>query len=1017
MRLGKALTLLAASVWSASLVTAQVTTATVYVIVTDTSAGVVPQSTAVLTEQNTGAVRRQTCDENGECKFTFLSPGLYTASIGASGFKTLEVSGLKVDAGENIRRTFALPVGDIVEKVSVAGEAPIVNTVSPEQWENTDSATLTQLPTVNRMASQLFQIGTAVIRVGGTSNTTGSFQMNGLGAGAASFTMDGVPASAHPGDQQAGFRGGFSNIEIASMEAIQEVQVTKGVFSAEYSRTMSGNINVITKSGTNQWHGSLFELFNAEQLNARQVFLKTRPASTSNQYGGSLGGPILKNRVFIFGVYEGYHDVITTTINGTVPTPSLRASMIAAFPAYAPMVNEFFLPNQAYAPTAATATFTGAGVTKARDNHFEIKPDVLLTNTSKLTGTWVRDRPIKTLPLGPATDYFEHFTGAQDRVSLTFTTFHASWSAETRWGWNRADDDRLIDFYNVKDPAKAETLPGQRRVPGISALGMSINGGDNCICHSPEWNFEQKMIWQLGRHSLKFGGQIYRHRFGEGDLEDSTFSYNTAQDLIANTPSSGQFNFGFQPWVGKQLDFGLFVQDDWRVNRKLVLNIGLRYDYFNHLVAEGLNGGFPRLVNAGFTNFANFTLTPFRPFDNPYDSSNLNMGPRFGFAYNPDGHGKAALRGGIGMMRDPVSPSIFEQTGINAVDEPFRVTLTKNQLQSNNLIFPVYNEDLIPLVKQGIVPPAYALVDPHIHPPYSINYTLGIQYAFTNTLMLESSFVGTRGVHLIQVRWYNQPDPITGLPPNPSAGSNKYWDNSDSSNYNAWQTSVRKRYSKNFSGSLHYTWGKAITYGFGDITYSLPGASYIQQGDFFNIRNNRGRPPQDVTHAIVGNWVYNTPLLGNSNRLIRNTLGGWEATGIFTAQTGQPLTVTQASASVYGRPDIINPNVILNQGLQYLNPAAFRAVPTSAVSGEQIRAGSEGWGAQIGPGLWNVDFSLGKNFQIIERLRFQFRADMLNSLNHPNLTSINTNVSSGQFGQRTGATNPRAVQFHLRLSF
>ena len=176
------------------------------------------------------------------------------------------------------------------------------------------------------------------------------------------MTMDGIPASAHPGSPQGGFRGGFNYIEIASMEAIETVDIAKSVFSAEYGRAMSGNINVVTKTGTNQWHGSLFHLFNAEELNGRPVFLAVRPPTTFNQFGGSLGGPIIKNRVFIFGVYEGYRDRRATTINGAVPTPRLRDAMTANFPDYKLVLDNFFLPNQPYAPGAATGAYIGPGL-------------------------------------------------------------------------------------------------------------------------------------------------------------------------------------------------------------------------------------------------------------------------------------------------------------------------------------------------------------------------------------------------------------------------------------------------------------------------------------------------------------------------------------------------------------------------------------------------------------------------------------------------------------------------------
>ncbi len=756
--------------WTAVQLPAQVTTATLYTIITDPSGAVISGATVTLQDIATGITRRQVCDEAGECSFTFLPPGKYQASIHAQGFKTLEVSGLSVDSAQNLRRKFVLSLGEVVEKVSVSGAAPIVNAVSIEQLESINSATLTQLPVARRRASELFQIDTSVTRTPGTSNTSGSFRLNGLGTGAASMTMDGIPASAHPGSPQGGFRGGFNYIEIASMEAIETVDIAKGVFSAEYGRSMSGNINVVTKTGTNQWHGSLFHLFNAEELNARPVFLAVRPPSVFNQFGGSIGGPILKNRVFIFGVYEGYRDRRSTTINGTVPTPRLRDAMTAQFPDYKLLLDNFFLPNQPYAPSAATAAFIGPGSIRANTEHFVIKPDVWLSSNNRLTGTWVRDRPDLFQQNGPAKDAARAFTGILDRVNVTYTTFRAAWSAETRYGWNRVDNTRLDTFFDVQDPKKQEAKLGGRRIPGISALGFGIQGENNFIGNAPQWNIEQKITWQIGRHSLKAGGILSRRRFGEGDVGNPVLTYNTEQDLVGNIPVAAQFNFGFDPWVGRQIDFGLFLQDDWRVSQKLVLNLGLRYDYFDHMVAEGLHGGSPHFANASFSNFVGFVLSDFRPFDNPYDRDPFSLGPRLGFAYNPDGNGKTVIRGGAGFMHAPVNTSIFEQSAINSFDQPFRIDLSRTEVQRLGLQFPVYNEDILPLVRNGTAAPAYQLVDPQIHTPYAINYSLGVEHALTSTLMFETAFVGTRGVKFVLPRIYNQADAVTGIRPNPRLG-------------------------------------------------------------------------------------------------------------------------------------------------------------------------------------------------------------------------------------------------------
>ena len=231
-------------------------------------------------------------------------------------------------------------------------------------------------------------LGAGVVNAG-----LGRFNLNGLGASSANFTMDGIDASTNPQAPQAQFKEGQNYISIVSMEAVQEVQVTKGVFPAEYARTMGGNVNVITKSGTNSWHGSVLELFNSEELNGRSQFLTTRPGSTFNQYGGSLGGPILRDKIFIFGAYEGYQERTATTVQGNVPTPSLRDSMLQSVPAYKTVLDLFPLPNQPFSPAATTGLYIASASQSASDNHFDIRPDIRLSNRALFTATYVHAAP------------------------------------------------------------------------------------------------------------------------------------------------------------------------------------------------------------------------------------------------------------------------------------------------------------------------------------------------------------------------------------------------------------------------------------------------------------------------------------------------------------------------------------------------------------------------------------------------------------------------------------------------
>jgi hypothetical protein len=252
---------------------------------------------------------------------------------------------------------------------------------------------------------------------------------------------------------------------------------------------------------------------------------------------------------------------------------------------------------------------------------------------------------------------------------------------------------------------------------------------------------------------------------------------------------------------------------------------------------------------------------------------------------------------------------------------------------------------------------------------------------------------------------------VTGLRPNPSLSSDNYYDNSDSSHYYAWQSSLRKRYSNGLIANLHYTWGKALAYNRGDIGF---GTSYVQ--DFFNIKANKGRPEGDVGQNFVADFVYQIPAPGAWKRgLARKVVQGWELSGIFSARSGLPLAIAETGIQ---RPDLLDvKHAVLNTGLQYLNRAAFALVPISSVSGTTTRPGTLGQGAIEGPGLWNLDASIAKAFSFGERYQLRFRADMLNALNHTNFTGVAGGIQSANFGAFTATAGARRVQAGLRLTF
>ncbi|MDP3000124.1 MAG: TonB-dependent receptor, partial [Bryobacterales bacterium] len=341
----------------------QVTTASYYCIVTDNSGAVIPGATVTITHDRTGAVASRATDQQGEVGFTFLIVGAYRLRIEAQGFKSNQAEGIALTAGQQVRRTFVMELGAITETVNVQAAAPLVNAVSAEQNQTFESVKVTELPLARRNVSNILGIGTGVSR---STTQHGTLRLNGLGQGGTGISLDGTEASGNPEGRSAGMFQNFNQIDLVSIDAVQEVQVIKGVAQAEYGRAVGGQINVITRSGTNEFHGSLFENFQAENLNARNQTLPTKPGATFNQFGASAGGRVVRDRIFFFAAYEGYRDASFRVVSGDMPTPRTRAEVLAAVPAYNLALRILPLPNQPYAAEAVTGFYKSAATFRGR---------------------------------------------------------------------------------------------------------------------------------------------------------------------------------------------------------------------------------------------------------------------------------------------------------------------------------------------------------------------------------------------------------------------------------------------------------------------------------------------------------------------------------------------------------------------------------------------------------------------------------------------------------------------------
>jgi len=1010
---------------------AQRTTATFAGLVVDTSSGILPGADVELTNEETGVIDRQVTSATGDFIFNYVPRGTYALTVSLTGFKTVTVKGISLGAAQDVRRTFQLEIGQVNENITVSGAAPLINTASAEQRVGLETRSVETLPTANRNITNILNIAAGVTTQEAESSSAPAaaarrLRLNGLGGNATSVTANGTDASGNAGARQLSQYNGISKIDVVSMEAVSEVNIVKGVVPAEYGMAMGGNLNVITKAGTNVWHGSAFHRYEGSALVAKPVLLRDKPDSRWNQYGGSFGGRIVKDRAFFFGAFEGYRQKDSLPLNVNVPTQRFRDLALTALPYPETLLalQQYPYPNQPGSPDALTGVFIGAGARMNNDEHVDLRTDVRVAG-GNLSATFTGGHPsLSQAQVFPGE--LRVWQSLTRRASSSYALARGRWSSETRFGYSYNYMTRTDPYFHVVDPSV--TTVGRDAHRGVSRLafpGITNNtGGEQHVRGTvPSYSFEQQVTKVMDRHAIKFGGIYALSRGGRWNYSASTLTFSTLADLLANRPQVA-VSFTSPQSVWATTNFGFFAQDDWRLNRKLTVNLGLRYDYFGRYRITGVN------EPAGYVNLdgqpnENFTFGPQRPLDRIYDDdAGLNLGPRIGFAYDVDGQGKTIVNGGWGMMFQPYENQPFEQS-ISNVAIPRNLTYTVQEAAAAGLKWPFYSNDLADVLKSRNLPPIVGeLINPQLQGPYAMVFTVALARALTNSLVVEGAYVGTRGYKFSMRRTYNVPDAVTGIRPNPSLSQARYHDNAQQTTYHAFQTFLRERLSHNVTFNLNYTLSKNMATAGGDASFTGSlGDDIDTVQDFFDLESAWGPAQGDIKHLFIGSVIYEVPSSGFSSALARHLIGGWQLSGIFRLSTGFPLTVTQTSQRPGGRPDVLDPANAVNtdccslDNRQYLNRDAFALIPLSSVSRQTIRAGNVGHGQFRGPNYRNLDFSLAKSIPVGRQRKVELRVDMLNALNLTNFIGIRTTIESSDFGTAISTSPARQIQVQARFSF
>jgi len=968
---------------------------TILGIVQDTSGSVIAGAAVVVTNRETGREFRLITDSSGLFVAPEIPVGTYRVAASLQGFKTKVQEGIALRVSDRTRLVMTLELGEVKDTVTVTGETPLIEAASNTLGGTIERSQVENLPLNGR------DINVLLAQIPGVNLRGNLFQqsMNGLNTGGQSvslvtFLMDGVDAS-RVDAQTITITYGRSQNRIARVnaEGVQEFRIYQNSFSAEFGSSTGAAVNIITRSGGNSFHGSAFEFLRNEKLDARNYFNRCttpgciqpqKPAFRLNQFGGSLGGPIVKDRAFFFASYEGIRQRTGTTLVSLVPTQAFRDSLPAVL---RPVADMLPLPN-AGASADPRVAFRNEGRSGFLDEDSGFaRVDYDLSDKDRLSARYSANSSLTKTHFGVGTGQIAPSDGLLQNAKITYTrTFNPTLVNEASFAFNRMH----IDPRGSIDPtvtAFPVTSVGGMAGIGPALFDLSMVGNS--------FTSLDTLSWVNGRNQFKFGTQITRNQHNKALFQQKLVSYANLDDFTRNSPSSVGL-LGYDRTGLRNTYYNFFVEDNIQATRKLSVMAGLRYQFETS----------PADANNRQANFDPVTGLD-RPGAQLMDMPKTNFGPRLSFAYSPFASGKTVVRGAYGIYYVNFNATLVQNTPINT-GRPTVVSLTR--VQEPNLVgFPFPDVSSFSGVR------TLSAVQRDWNTPYVQNWNFNIQQELAANLRLQVGYVGNKGTHIITPAMeLNRFSPGTAIRPHPEFGSISYLRANGISNYNSMQVALTKRLSHRLQFNVNYTWGHAL-----DDSPPI----FSANSDDHNVRLDYGTTESDVKHLLSFDYVYEIPAARGLPRWLSE---GWQINGLTEMRGGlpinvmcgcDPLHVSQFNSRadfVPGAPPLPSAVDIPNRQLNF---AAF----TAPADG---RIGNVARGAFRGPAIYNFDFSVFKKFQI-ERHQFQFRAEFFNIFNTPqfNLPGSIT-VSPGNFGVSTSTLTTvsnfgtqRQIQFGLRYNF
>jgi hypothetical protein len=999
-------------------------------IVTDSTGAAVAAAKVKVVQDGTGLERTVESDASGNYVLTELPLGSYTVTTTKEGFSTNTQKGVRVEVSRDQRVDVKLVPGQVQEKVEVTAEVPIIETTSNTLGGMIDEKQVSELPVNGRDFTKLLTLvpgsNADPSSVNDAPGSFGIFSINGNRGRSNNYLLDGTDMNDgyrnDPAINEAGVFG--TPATLLPMDAVAEMGILSNT-EAEYGRNSGGVVNIVTKSGTNTLHGSAFEYFRNSAMDARNYFnSKPNPQNGfhNNQFGVSLGGPVIKDRTFWFAAWEGWREYGSLPNVASVPTQARIGAYQSGGgiinPAIANLLSRnpwgIALPASGDDPTdpLSNSTIQVADKFSNRVDSLILKVDHHLGGHDKhdlITGRYFYGDSDQSFPfaLGGGTTIPNFNTVTPTRVQVFSLSYTHIWTPrlvmEVRGGWNRFAEG----FFPQDSDFDPSTIGLNNNVGqqdfGLPLIifrdGTSGLGANNSIPRhrfDSNWQYFTNFSYNTGKHSWKYGYEFRRTTINQFyDLGyRSRLRFSSFEQFLAGIVDRGGLQFaGNSQRNTHQNNHSFYFQDSFRATRKLTLNYGVRWDYYG-VISESNNQ-----LSTFSSSTQSLQQVGTAGFDRLYPRDLNNFSPRLAIAWDAAGNGKTVIRAGWGLYYDAFSQDFFighfpfntfnpgmayNSVGPNPISSgSFTTLLNPADPDSPGVIVP--NQPIF----SNFTPTADAwAVDQDIATPYIQNYNLNFEQQLGSKIAVQAGYVGSTGKKLFRFRDINQADPATGNVPFSGFGYINQFESTAWSAYNALQLTLKMRSWHGLTSQVNYTWSHSLDNASDGEDY-VPNAS--QPDNSFNPRAEKANSNFDRRQSF--NWNFNYEFPNGESKW----LSGWAIDGLLRLSTGQPYNLNSfegfnGTGEFFERPDVVGdpfsgvhtPNAVLNLGA-FAAPCDWD--PVNGVCFGNSHFGNLRRNAFVGPSFHNFDFSIAKNTRFGERLEMQVRADFFNLFNHPNFSN------------------------------